>query len=68
MKCSTVWLCIMLPIGSLLAAGGLVHARLPSVVGDKFREGDRVHIHYAPSRLLVFPEPKDGLKKELEME
>lgn len=52
----------------VLAAGGLVHARLPSVVGDKFGEGDRVHIHYAPSRLLVFPEPKDGLKKELEME
>jgi ABC-type Fe3+/spermidine/putrescine transport system ATPase subunit len=52
----------------LLTEGGIVHARLPSAVADKFDEGDRVHIHYAPERLLVFPEPEEGLKKELEME
>jgi len=52
----------------LLTEGGVVHARLPSAVADKFDEGDKVFIHYAPARLLVFPEPEEGLKKELEME
>jgi ABC-type Fe3+/spermidine/putrescine transport system ATPase subunit len=52
----------------ILAEGGIVHARLPGAVADRFDEGDKVFIHYAPNRLLVFREPEEGLKKELEME
>jgi ABC-type Fe3+/spermidine/putrescine transport system ATPase subunit len=52
----------------VLSEGGIVHARLPGAVADKFKEGDNVFIHYAPGRLLIFPEPEEGLKRELEME
>ena len=51
----------------ILAEGGVIHARLPSSIAHKFDEGDRVHVHYSPERLLVFPEPEHGLKSELEM-
>jgi ABC-type Fe3+/spermidine/putrescine transport system ATPase subunit len=51
----------------ILADGNMVHARLPSSIAHKFAEGDKVHIHYSPERLLVFPEPEKGLKSELEM-
>lgn len=52
----------------ILAGGGTIHARLPSSVGYKFDEGDRVYVSAAPSRFLVFPEPEHGLRKELRME
>ncbi len=52
----------------VLAEGGIVHARLPSEAAAKFTEGERVFIQYSPERMLVFPEPRHGLKKELEME
>ncbi len=51
----------------LLAEGGIVHARLPSSLAHKFHEGNSVHVHYSPERMKVFPEPVEGLKKELEM-
>jgi 23S rRNA pseudouridine1911/1915/1917 synthase len=31
------------------------------------REGDQVNAYYSPGMLITFPEPKDGLKAELEM-
>jgi ABC-type Fe3+/spermidine/putrescine transport system ATPase subunit len=51
----------------LLAEGGVIHARLPSSIAHKFQEGDIVNAYYSPERLIVFPEPKGGLKAELEM-
>ncbi|MCK5037786.1 MAG: ABC transporter ATP-binding protein [Thermoplasmata archaeon] len=50
-----------------LDSGQMIHARLPGYQATKFRAGDRVNIHYSPERMLVFPEPDGGLKKELEM-
>ncbi|MBA3045120.1 MAG: TOBE domain-containing protein [Candidatus Thermoplasmatota archaeon] len=47
--------------------GRIIHARLPSSLAHKFQEGSKVHVHYNPGRLLVFPEPERGLKAELEM-
>ena len=51
----------------LLSKGGVIHARLPSSIAHKFDEGSQVNVHYSPERLIVFPEPKGGLKAELEM-
>ena len=50
-----------------LDSGQMIHARLPGYQATKFKDGDRVNIHYSPDRMLVFPEPEGGLDKELEM-
>jgi ABC-type Fe3+/spermidine/putrescine transport system ATPase subunit len=49
----------------VIKTGGIVHARLPSSLAYKFKEGDKAFVSAEPDKLLVFKEPKIGLRKEL---
>jgi ABC-type Fe3+/spermidine/putrescine transport system ATPase subunit len=49
----------------VLRTGGTVHARLPSSLAYKFAEGDKAYASATPEKMLVFKEPKIGLRKEL---
>ena len=47
---------------------GLVSAKLANRKFDDYEVGDRVDIHWMPSKASVFPIPESGLEKELRLE
>lgn len=48
--------------------GKMLHVKMPSSIGVKFRKGMEVTAHLEPSKCIIFPIPEKGLKEELEVE
>lgn len=48
--------------------GKMLHVKVPSSVGLRFSKGMKATAYLTPSKCIVFPIPKMGLRKELEVE
>jgi ABC-type Fe3+/spermidine/putrescine transport system ATPase subunit len=47
--------------------GNMISCMTPSKASEKFDTGEKVYVHFNPDDCVVFPSPRHGLRKEIEV-